>query len=198
MKLLLILLLLIIDANVAAASGQIHLRGRRAKAEKELDSEDRTAGATKEESNCQDIDLDLIGTKWNLTSFTWDSSPEGEGEEILQPVDLTRERRGGMTLLIDEDGTSGICGSNYCWGVTEKIGDKMFWIHDLARTKMMSTPQEEAYAAMLTRSPYIYTTCVDSITKHTQLHLFELDIDNEENLVQGRLMAVYDQIVPLL
>ncbi len=204
-KLLLVLLLLIIDANVAAASGQIRLRGR-IKSDKKLhsedkklhsedrDSDDKTAAATKEESNCQDIDLDLIGTRWNLTEFAWNSSQEEGGEEILHPVDLTRERR-GMILQIEEDGgTSGSCGNNYCWGVREKIGEKMFWIHGLARTRMMSTPQEEAYAKMLTRSPYSYKTCVDSSTEHTQLHLFEVDIDDDGGPVQGRLMAEYDQI----
>ena len=59
---------------------------------------------------------------------------------------------------------------------------------------MASTPQEEAYAAMLTKSPYIYHTCVDSCTDQQKLQLFEVDIDNDDNLVPGRLMAVYDQM----
>jgi hypothetical protein len=210
----LVLLLLIIDAKVAAVWGQIRLRGRRTKRDKKLDFDDRTAAATKEESSCQEIDLELTGTKWNLTKFTWNSSQDEGGDETLQPVDLTRERR-GMTLEIEEDGTSGTCGNNLCWGVSEKIevkrlrpssreakiqqprlgpDDKIFWIHDLARTRMMSTPQEEAYAKMLTRSPYSYKTCVDSSTEHTQLHLFEVDIDDDGGPVQGRLMAEYDQI----
>ena len=200
--LLFILLLVIIDVDVAAASRRIHLRGRIDKSDKKTESsqdhqgQDRAANATEEETMCQDVDIDIIGTKWNLTSFAWDSSLDG-GEETLQPVDLKRERR-GMTLLIEQSGTSGTCGNNVCWGVTEKIAEKMFWIHDLARTRMMSTPQEEAYAAMLTRSPYTYTTCVGSSTNHTQLHLFEVDIDSNGTLVQGRLMAKYDQIGLLL
>jgi len=195
---LLILLLLIIDANVSAASGRVrHLRGERTKSDKLHNPQDRTADAAVEDSICKDVDMDLVGTKWKLTNFTWHGFPDG-GEETLKPVNLTRERR-GMTLLLEEDGFSGTCGNNLCWGVAEKIGDKMFWIHALARTKMTSTPQEEAYAAMLTRSPYTYRTCVDSATNHTKLHLFEVvDTDDDGNPKQGRLMAIYDQIQLLL
>eukprot|EP00984_Skeletonema_dohrnii_P014738 scaffold6247_cov97-Skeletonema_dohrnii-CCMP3373.AAC.3 len=189
---LLILLLLIIDVNVSAASGPRHLRGERTKSNKLDDPQDRSADATEEESICQDVDMDLVGTKWNLTNFTWHGFQDG-GEETLKPVNLTRERR-GMTLLLEEDGFSGTCGNNLCWGVAEKIGGKMYWIHDLARTSRMSTPQEEAYAAMLTRTPYSYNTCVDSATNHTKLHLLEVDMDDDGKLVQGRLMAIYDQI----
>jgi hypothetical protein len=64
---------------------------------------------------------------------------------------------------------------------------------------MTSTPQEEAYAAMLTRSPYTYRTCVDSATNHTKLYLLEVvDTDDDGNPKQGRLMAIYDQIQLLL
>mmetsp|Transcript_6444 Transcript_6444/g.9737 ORF Transcript_6444/g.9737 Transcript_6444/m.9737 type:complete len:198 (+) Transcript_6444:63-656(+) len=193
---LLILLLLIIDANVSAASGRVHLRGKRAKSDQIDDPQRRTADtAEDDESICQDVDIDLVGTKWNLTNFTWYGFADG-GEETLKPV--TPERR-GMTLLLEEDGFSGTCGNNLCWGVAEKIGDNMFWIHALARTKMASTLQEEAYAIMLTNSPYTYRTCVDSATNHTKLHLFEVvDTDDDGNPKQGRLMAIYDQIQLLL
>eukprot|EP00984_Skeletonema_dohrnii_P009045 scaffold3397_cov70-Skeletonema_dohrnii-CCMP3373.AAC.1 len=117
---LLILLLLIIDVNVSAASGPRHLRGERTKSNKLDDPQDRNADATEEESICQDVDMDLVGTKWKLTNFTWHGFPD-EGEETLKPV--TRERR-GMTLLLEEDGFSGTCGNNLCWGVAEKIGGK--------------------------------------------------------------------------
>mmetsp|Transcript_24969 Transcript_24969/g.38295 ORF Transcript_24969/g.38295 Transcript_24969/m.38295 type:complete len:199 (-) Transcript_24969:80-676(-) len=194
---LLILLFLIIDANVSAASGRVHLRGKRTKSNKLDDPQDRTADAAEEDSICQDVDMDLVATKWNLTNFTWHGFPEPDGgEETLKPV---APERHGMTLLLEEDGFSGTCGNNLCWGVAEKIGDKMFWIHALARTKMTSTPQEEAYAAMLIRSPYTYRTCVDSATNHTKLHLFEVvDTDDDGNPKQGRLMAIYDQIQLLL
>jgi len=192
---LLILLLLIIDANVSAASGRLHLRGERTKSNKLDDPQDRTADAAEEDSICQDVDMDLVGTKWKLTNFTWHGFPDG-GEETLKRV---TPQRHGMTLVLEEDGFSGTCGNNLCWGVAEKIGDKMYWIHDLARTSRMSTPQEEAYAAMLTRSPYTYRTCVDSATNHTKLHLFEVvDTDDDGNPKQGRLMAIYDQILLLL
>ena len=191
---LLILLLLIIDANVSAASDRVHLRGERTKSSKLDDPQDRTADATVEDSICQDVDMDLVGTKWKLTNFTWYGFPVPDGgEETLKPV--TQERR-GITLLLEENGFSGTCGNNLCWGVAEKIGDNMFWIHDLARTSRMSTPQEEAYAAMLTNSPYTYRTCVDSATNNTKLHLLEVDMDDDGKLVQGqgRLMAIYFEI----
>eukprot|EP00985_Skeletonema_marinoi_P010351 scaffold4866_cov147-Skeletonema_marinoi.AAC.4 len=189
---LLILLLLIIDANVSAASGRVR-RGKRTKSNKLDNPQDRTADAAVEESICQDVDMDIVGTKWNLTNFTWHGFPDGAEEGTLKPV--TQERR-GMTLLLEENGFSGTCGNNLCWGVAEKIGDNMYWIHDLARTSRMSTPQEEAYAAMLTRSPFTYKTCVDSATNHTKLYLLEVYIDDDGKLVQGqgRLMAIYDQI----
>ena len=191
---LLILLLLIIDANVsaAAASGRVHLRGERTKSDKLHNPQDRTADAAVEDSICKDVDMDLVGTKWKLTNFTWHGFPD-EREETLRPVNLTRERR-GMTLLLEDDGFSGTCGNNLCWGVAEKIGDKMYWIHDLARTSRMSTPQEEAYAAMLARSPYTYKTCVDKATNDAKLHLLEVYTYDDGKLVQGRLMAIYDQI----
>mmetsp|Transcript_25582 Transcript_25582/g.36500 ORF Transcript_25582/g.36500 Transcript_25582/m.36500 type:complete len:219 (+) Transcript_25582:92-748(+) len=210
--LLLILLLLILDANVAAAaaaaggaSSRIHLRGRRAKSNKHNEPQHRNA--VEEDSTCQclDNDIDLIGTKWNLTNFTWHGDPE-EVEESLHPVNLTQERR-GMTLLLESYGSSGTCGNNICWGVSEEIPGndissstisnstyKMYWIHDLARTRMRSTPQEEAYVEMLTRGPYIYNTCVNNCTNRTKLQFFEVDIDDDDNLVPGRRMAIYDQM----
>ena len=192
---LLILLLLIIDANLSAASGRVHLRGKRAKSDKLDDPQDRTADAAEEESICQDVDMDLVGTKWNLTNFTWHGFTDG-GEEALKPV--TPERH-GMTLLLEENVFSGTCGNNLCWGVAEKIRDKMYWIHALARTKMRSTLQEEAYVTMLTNSPHKYKTCVDSATNHTKLHLLEVvETDDDGNPKQGRLMAIYDQIQLLL
>ena len=212
--LLLILLLLIINANVnTAASGRIHLRGRRAKSSKFYEPQRRNVDATEEDSiicQCQETDISLVGTKWNLTHFAWHGDPD-EGEETLHPVNHTRERR-GMTLLLEENGTSGTCGNNICWGVSEEIAynntssannntsssNKIYWVHDLARTRMVSTPQEEAYAAMLTRSPYIYNTCVDNCTNHTKLQFLQVDIDDDDNLVPGICMAEYDQMVPLL
>ncbi len=209
--LLLILLLLLMDANVASAtSGRIHLRGRRAKSSKPHESKHRNADTAEEDSTCQciDNDIDLIHTNWNMTHFTWKGF-QGDEEETLHPVDLTRERR-GMTLLLERSGSSGTCGNNRCWGVSEEIAndssssansssssnsnDKIYWIHDLARTRMASTPQEEAYAVMLTRSPYIYHTCEDSCTNRNKLQLFEVDIDEDDNLVPGRRVAIYDQI----
>lgn len=193
-----LLFLLIMDATVAAASRRIHLRGsKRTKSNKLAEPQDRTVEAAEEDSICEDVDLELVGTNWNLTNFTWSGVYPGVGETTLLPVDLTRERR-GMTLLIGKTGTSGTCGNNLCWGVSEMIADNVFWIHSLARTKMMSTPQEEAYAALLTNGPYVYSTCVDSSTNQTKLNLFEVvDRDEDGNLIQGRLMAIYDQI-PML
>lgn len=199
-SLLLILLLLILNTNIAAASRQIHLRGgRRTKANK-LDepqqdrNADAAAAAREEDSICNDVDVDLVGTHWNLTNFTWNGVFPEEGEKTLRPVDLEQERR-GMTLVIGETGTTGTCGNNLCWGVSEKIADNVFWIHSLARTKMMSTPQEDAYAALLTNGPYVYHTCIESSTNQTKLNLYEVvDKDDQGNLVQGRLMAIYYQI----
>jgi hypothetical protein len=204
MNLLLIAVALLFYADVAAGSSRIHnhLRGRIAKSDK-IDSQvrDNTVAGADADEPCQVLDMDnIFGTKWNLTHFTWGDLEAGQ-EETLQPVDLTRERR-GMTLLIEDGRVSGTCGNNMCWGVTDFFEHdtlQMFWIHDLARTRMMSTPQEEKYAKMLVRSPYIFKTCVDSSTEHTQLHLFEADIDNDDNLVQGRIMAIYNQIeLPML
>ena len=195
-----LLLLLIMDATIAA-SHRIHLRGNRRTKSNKLDEpqDKRAAAEAEEDSICKDVDLDLVGTNWNLTNFTWSGGFPEEGEKTLLPVDLTLERR-GMTLLIGEAGTSGTCGNNLCWGAisSEMIADNVFWMHSLARTKMMSTPQEEAYAALLTNAPYVYNTCVDTSTNQTKLNLFEVvDIDNDGDLVQGRLMAIYDQISTL-
>lgn len=197
---LLIAVALLLHADVVAGSSRIHnhLRGRVAKSDK---PDTQVRDNTVADELCQEVDsMDIFGTKWNLTDFTWGDLEAGQ-EEMFQPVDLTRERR-GMILLIEDDRVSGTCGNNLCWGVADFFEHdtlKMFWIHDLARTRMMSTPQEEKYAEMLVRSPYIYKICVDSSTEHTQLHLFEADIDNDDNLVQGRIMAVYNQIeLPVL
>lgn len=206
--LLLIFFLLLMDANIVAASSRIHLRGRRAKSSKSHEHHQKNVGTTEEDSTCQCIenDTDLLGTKWKLTNFTWKGFQDDE-EETLHPVNLAQERR-GMTLLLEGNGlSSGACGNNLCWGVTEEIAkensssanngssnNKIYWIHDLARTRMASTAQEEAYAAMLTRSPYIYHTCEDSCTNRNKLQFFEVDIDDDDNLVPGRLMAEYDQM----
>ena len=200
-SLLLILLLLIMNTNnIAAASRQIHLRGGRRTKSNKLDepqqdrNADAAAAAREEDSICKDVDNNLVGTHWNLTNFTWSGVFPEEGEKTLRPVDLEQERR-GMTLVIGETGTTGTCGNNLCWGVSEKIADNVFWIHSLARTKMMSTPQEEAYAALLTNGPYVYHTCIESSTNQTKLNLYEVvDKDDQGNLVQGRLVAIYDQI----
>ena len=203
MNILLIAVALLFYADVVAGSSRIHnhLRGRIAKSDKpDSQVRDNTVAGADADELCQEVDMDIFGTKWNLTNFTRGDLEAGQ-EETLKPVDLTRERR-GMTLLIEDGRASGTCGNNLCWGVTDFFEHDtlhMFWIHDLARTRMMSTPQEEKYAKMLVRSPYIYKTCVDSSTEHTQLHLFEADIDNGDNLVQGRIMAVYNQIeLPVL
>ena len=216
--LFLVLLLLFIDANVAATeSGRIHLRGRRAESNKLHEPQHKNAEsnfvtklklklklwlrnvkvAEDSKCQCQNNDIDLVGTKWNLTHFVWHGDPD-EGEETLRPVNLTQERR-GMTHIFKENGSiSGSCGNNLCWGTRKNIAYKMYRIPGLATTRMMSTPQERAYIAMLTRSPYIYNTCVDSCTNRTKLQLFQVEKDDAENLVPSMLMAEYDQLQRML
>jgi hypothetical protein len=195
LALIILLFFTIVNAEVAAGSGvraHMHMHVRGSGSEEKAEKLE-TAGVA-EESFCQDVAMDIIGTIWNLTDFRWGSFEEGE-EEPLQPVNLTHERR-GMILKLGENTTSGSCGSNLCWGVVEYFQEEtlnIIWIHQLARTRMRSTPQEEAYAVMLSRSPYTYTTCVDSSSGRKQLQLFEGEMDDDGNLVRGRLMAVYNQ-----
>ena len=133
-----------------------------------------------------------------IVSLQWRGF-QNEEQERLRPVDLTREMR-GMTHLFEEGGSiSGSCGTNLCWGTCEEIAHKVYRIPGLATTRMRSTPQEQAYIAMLTKQPYIYNICVDSCTNDIKLQLFDVvkDDDDNGNPSPGRFMAEYDQI-PLL